>query len=93
MSKEGRIGGNLHPMMGGDRDGDPHWSTGLSPQGPNEERKEGEHEKGSQDREGCVHPLIQGDLSNESSPRPAVLGLNEHVIKPDSLNVADMGAD
>ena len=49
---------NLHPTMDGD--GDPHWSTGLSPQGPNEERKKGEHEKGSQDREGCVHPLRQG---------------------------------
>ena len=43
MSKEGKIRGNLHPMMDGDRDGDPHWSTGLSPQGPNEEQKEGEH--------------------------------------------------
>ena len=47
--------------MDGDRDGDPHWGTGLSPQGPNEEQKEGEHEKGNQDREGYVHPLIQGD--------------------------------
>ena len=45
------------------------------------------------DREGCDHPLTQGDGSNESSPRPAGLGLNVHVIKPDSLNVADMGAD
>ena len=79
--------------MDRDRDRDPHWSTGLSPQGPNEEQKEGEHEQGRQAREECVHPLIQGDLSNESSPRPAGLGLNEHVIKPDSLNVADMGAD
>ena len=61
MSKEGRTRGNLHPMMDGDRDGDPHWSTGLSPLGPNEEQKEGEQEKGSQDSEGCVHPLIQGD--------------------------------
>ena len=32
-------------------------------------------------------------LYNESSPRPARLGLNEHVIKPESLNVTDMGAD
>ena len=31
------------------------------PQGPNEEQKEEEHEKGNQDREGCDHPLIQGD--------------------------------
>ena len=30
------------------------------PQGPNEEQEE-EHEKGNQDREGCDHPLIQGD--------------------------------
>ena len=51
MCKIGRTRGNLHPMMDGDRDGDPHWSTGLSPQGPHEEQKEGEHEKGSQDRE------------------------------------------
>ena len=61
VGKEGQIGGNLHQTMDGDRDGDPHWSTGLSPQGSNEEQKEGEHEKGSQDREGCVHPLIQVD--------------------------------
>ena len=66
---------------------------GLNSLGPNEKQKEGEHEQGSQDHEGCDHPLIQGDLSNESSPRPAGLELNEHVIKPDSLNVADMGAD
>ena len=61
VSKESKIRGDLHPTMDGDRDGDPHWSTGLISQGPNEEQKEGEHEKGSQDREGCVHPLIQGD--------------------------------
>ena len=48
---------NLHLAIDGDRDRDPHWSTGLSSQGPNEEQKEGEHEQGSQDREGCVHPL------------------------------------
>ena len=47
VSKEGRIRGNFHPMMDGDRDIDPHWSTGLSPQGPNEEQKEREHEKGN----------------------------------------------
>ena len=61
VSKEGRTRGNLHPTMDGDRVGDPHWSTGLSPQGPNEEQKEGEHEKGRQGHEECVHPLIQGD--------------------------------
>ena len=33
----------------------------LSPRGPNEEQKEGEQEKGSQDRDGCVHPRKQGD--------------------------------
>ena len=64
VRKESRTRGNLHLLMAkdgdGDRDGDPHWSTGLSPQGPNEEQKEGEHEKGSQDHEGCIHPLIQG---------------------------------
>ena len=61
MSKEGRTRENLHPMMDGDRNGDPHWSTGLSPQVPNEKEKEGEHEKESQDHEECIHPLIQGD--------------------------------
>ena len=35
--------------------------THIGAPGPNEEQKEEEHEKGSQDREGCVHPLIQGD--------------------------------
>ena len=87
VSKKSRTRVNLHLTIDGDRDRDPHWSTGLSPQGPNEEKKEGEHEKGSQDREGCVHPLIQGDGSNERSPRSAGLELNEHVIKPDSLIV------
>ena len=91
--KEGRFGGNLRPTMDGDRDRDPLWSTGLSPQGPNEERKEGEQERGSQDREECVHPLIQGDWSGGSSPGTAGLGLKEPVIGRDSLNVADMGAD
>ena len=56
VSKDGRIRGNPHSTMDGDRDRDPHWSTGLSPQGPNEEQKEGEHEKGSQDREGVRSP-------------------------------------
>ena len=32
VSKEGKTRGNLHPTMDGDTDGDPHWSTGLSPQ-------------------------------------------------------------
>ena len=77
--------------MDGDRDGDPHWSTGLSSQGPNEEQKEGEYEQGSQDREGFVHPLRRWDRSNGRSPRPVGMGLMEHVIKPDSLNVADGG--
>ena len=31
VSKEGKIRENLHPTMDGDTDGDPHWSTGLSP--------------------------------------------------------------
>ena len=53
VSKEGRIRGNFHLTMDGDRDGDPHWSTRLRPQGPNEEQKKGDHEKGNQDREGC----------------------------------------
>ena len=74
--------------MYGDRDRDPHWSTGLSSQGPNEEQKEGEHEQGSQDHEGCVHPLRWWDESNGSSPRPDGLGVMEHVIKLDTLYVA-----
>ena len=45
--------------MDGDRDREPHWSTGLSSQCPDEEQKEGEHGKGSQDHEGCIHPLRQ----------------------------------
>ena len=31
VSKKGRTRGNLHLTIEGDRDGDPHWSTGLSP--------------------------------------------------------------
>ena len=45
--------------MDGDRDRDPHWSTGLSSQGPFEEQKEGEDEQRSQDQEGLVNPLRQ----------------------------------
>ena len=75
--------------MDGDRDRDPHQSNGLSSQGPVEEQKKGEDEQGSQDHEWLVHPLRQCARSNGSSPNPAGLGLNEHVIKPDSLNVAD----
>ena len=36
--------------MDGDRDGDPHWNTGLNTLGPNEKQKEREHEKGRQDQ-------------------------------------------
>ncbi|KAK7828618.1 hypothetical protein U0070_007142 [Myodes glareolus] len=52
--------GNLHPTMDGDREGDPHWSPGLSHQGPNEEQKKGEHKKESQDHEGttCARNII-----------------------------------
>ncbi|KAM7339594.1 hypothetical protein ACRRTK_000209 [Alexandromys fortis] len=48
---------NLHLVMDGDRDRDPHWNTGLSSQCPNEEQKEGEHEQGSQDHEECAPSL------------------------------------
>ncbi|CAO2599639.1 hypothetical protein LEMLEM_LOCUS9947 [Lemmus lemmus] len=82
---------NLCPAMDGDRDRDPHWNTGLSSQGPVEEQKEGEHEQERQDCEGLVHPLRRCDSSKGSSPRPTGLGLNEHVLKLDSLNVADNG--
>ncbi|KAM7334829.1 hypothetical protein ACRRTK_005306 [Alexandromys fortis] len=46
------ITGNLHLVMDKDRDRDPHWSTGLSSQGPNEKQMEGEHEQGCQDHGG-----------------------------------------
>ena len=75
--------------MDGDRDRDPYWSTELSSQGLNEEQKVGEHEQGSQDSEGCVHPLRRWDRSNGRSPRPVGMRLMEHVIKPDTLIVAD----
>ena len=74
--------------MNGDTDGDHIGAPDWVPHGPNEGQKEEEHEKGNQDREGCDHPLIQRDGSNESSPRPVGLELNEDVIQPDSLNVA-----
>ncbi|KAK7796649.1 hypothetical protein U0070_003742 [Myodes glareolus] len=35
----------LHLAMDGDTDQDPHWSTGLSPPGPNEEQKDEEMKK------------------------------------------------
>ena len=50
VSKEVMIRGNLHPTMDGDRDRDPHWSTGLSSLGPNEKQKEGEREQGRQNQ-------------------------------------------
>ena len=78
-------------MTDGDRDRDPHQSNGLSSQGPVERQKEGEDEQGSQDHEGLVHQLRQCACSIGSSPNPAGPGLNEHVIKPDSLIVADNG--
>ena len=61
--------------MDGNRDSDPHWSIGLSSQGPDEEQKEGEYEQGSPDRKVCATDL----LSNGSSPRLGRLGLKEHV--------------
>ena len=57
VSKEGKTRGNLHPKMDGDTDGDPHWSTGLSP------------------------PKVQMRSRRRKN-------MNEHVIQPDSLNVA-----
>ena len=77
--------------MDGDRDRDPHQSNGLSSQDPLERQKEGEDEHGSQDHEGLFHQLRQCAYSNGSSPNPVGLGLNKHVIKPDSLIVADNG--
>ncbi len=75
--------------MKGDRDRDPHWSTGQKSQGPNQEQKEREHEQGTQDREGYTHTLRQWGCSIGNSPRPAGLGLKKHGIKPDLLNIAD----
>ena len=43
-------------MMDGDTDGDPLWSTGLSPHGPNEEQKEEEHEKKNSGPRGVRSP-------------------------------------
>ena len=77
--------------MDGDRDRNPHQSNGLSFQGPVEEPKEGKDEQRSLDCEGLVHPLRQCACSNGSSPYPGGLGLNEHEINLDSLNVADNG--
>ena len=45
VSKKGRTRGNPHLTIDGDRNGVPHWSTGLIPQVPSEEQKEREHEK------------------------------------------------
>ena len=36
--------------MGGDRDRDTHWNTGLNSLGPNEKQKEREREQGRQDQ-------------------------------------------
>ncbi|CAO2627724.1 hypothetical protein LEMLEM_LOCUS19655 [Lemmus lemmus] len=44
---------NLHLAIDGDRDRNPHWSTGLSSQDPDEEQKKGEHEQGSQGARGA----------------------------------------
>ena len=50
------------------------------PRGPEGERKEEEHERRNQYCEGCYHPLIQGNGSDENLPGPVGLGLNEDVI-------------
>ena len=70
---------------------DPHWSTGLSSQGPVEEQKEEEDEQGNQESKRLEHPLRQCVCSNGSSPNPAGPGLNEPAIKRNFLNVADNG--
>ena len=75
--------------MDGDRDRDPHWSTGLSSQGPVEEQKKGEYKQGSLDHEGLGHPLRQCTRANRSSTTKAGLELNKHVIKLNPLNVID----
>ncbi|KAH0517982.1 hypothetical protein LTLLF_118205 [Microtus ochrogaster] len=54
--------------MDGDRDKDSHYGTGLSSQGPDEEKKEGEHEQESQDRKGCVHPWRRLNVDNKEAP-------------------------
>ena len=76
--------------MDGDRDRDPHQSNRLSSQG-SVERQEGEDEQGSQDCKELVHSLRQCACSNGSTPNSAKPGLNELVIKPDPLIVADNG--
>ena len=77
------------------RDRDPYQSKGLISQGPVEGQKKGEDDQESQDREGLVQSLRSvPDLMGADpirSPNPAGPGLNEHVIKPDSLNVTASG--
>ncbi|XP_049994511.1 large ribosomal subunit protein mL39 isoform X4 [Alexandromys fortis] len=75
--------------MKGDRDRDPHWSTGLKSQGSNQKQKEREHKQGTQDREGCTHTQRQWGCSIGNSPRPAGLGLKKPGLKPVSLNIVD----
>ena len=75
--------------MDEDRDRDPHQSNGLSCLGPIEGQKEEEDEQGSQDCKGLVHLMRQSACPNGSPPNLAGLGLNDHVIKPDSLNGED----
>ena len=56
VSKAGRTRGNLHPTMDGDRERDPHWSTGLSPQGPNgSRRRENMNKKGRTVKSAFTH--------------------------------------
>ena len=79
---------NLHLVMDGDRDRDPYWNTGLSSQAQMKSRRRENMSK--EVRTTRVGPptetvcLIKWELT-----KPAGLGLNEHVIKLDSLNVAD----
>ena len=82
---------SFHLETDGDRDRDPHQRNGLSSQGTVEEQKEGEDEQRSQDHEEFVYKLRQCACSNGISPNQAGPGLNERVIKPDSLIVADNG--
>lgn len=49
----------------------------------------GEQVKMESLQQGVCLPMEMVGLSNKSSPRPAGIGLKEHVIKLDSLDVAD----
>ena len=73
---------NLHLAIDRDRDRDPHWSTGPSSQGPMKSSRR-ENKEVRTVRGASTHGDGGTDLMR------ARMGLTEHVIKSNSLNVAD----